>query len=152
MDDDFAAELRKLGAFIRIVPRFSYLHPYTNKLRFFEIPELFAYDTIMLLDCDTVVVQDPESLLDSRTFQARIEDGANVPHAIFERLFSMYGLMMSGKDYVSAVTAEEMIWYCNSGVLIFPVRVSAHVCPGMGKIYLRSRHTKRSARQRLFLL
>jgi SAM-dependent methyltransferase len=120
-DEGFADELRKLGGFIRIVPRFSYLHPYPNKLRFFEIPELFAYDTIMLLDGDTVVVQDPSPYIDGRTFQARIEDGANVPHAIFERLFSIYNMMMPGKDYVSAVTGEEMIWYCNSGVLIFPV-------------------------------
>ena len=58
-DPKFVEELGKWGVFVRIVKRFSESHPPSNKLRLFELPEVDSYDTIMLLDCDTVFVQDP---------------------------------------------------------------------------------------------
>ncbi|MFC7394397.1 class I SAM-dependent methyltransferase [Scopulibacillus cellulosilyticus] len=119
-DSSFVDELKKWGAFVRIVKRFSKAHPPSNKLRFFECPEINSYDTIMFLDCDTVIVQDPAPYIDGKHFQAKIANGCSVPHDVFKRLFKHYGLRMPRPEYRTSNKNQKTIWYCNTGVLIFP--------------------------------
>ncbi|SDN52653.1 hypothetical protein [Bacillus sp. OK048] len=119
-DPDFVKELEKWGVFVRIVHRFSVSHPPSNKLRLFELPEVSSYDTVMLLDCDTVIVQDPSPFMDGNHFQAEMAAGLTVPNNIFRNLFSHYGLPMPKENYLTAFSKQKTIWYCNAGVLIFP--------------------------------
>lgn len=119
-DREFVDELKKLGVFVRIVKRFSDDHPQSNKLRLFELEEINFYDTVMLLDCDTLVVQDPYPFIDGVHFQAEIAAGPTVPHYIFKKLFSHFRLNMLPLDYRTTITNTPTILYCNAGVLIFP--------------------------------
>lgn len=119
-DPEFVEELNKWNVFVRIVNRFSVTHPPSNKLRLFELPEVAAYDTIMLLDCDTVMVQDPYPFIDGQHFQAEMAAGATVPIHLFRTLFAHYQLPLPRQRYVTSVSRQQTIWYCNAGVLIFP--------------------------------
>jgi hypothetical protein len=119
-DPEFVAELNKLNVFVRIVNRFSVTHPPSNKLRLFELPEVTSYDTIMLLDCDTVIVQDPYPYIDGVHFQAEIAAGATVSIPLFQKLFVHYNLPFPKSRFFTSVTKRPTIWYCNAGVLIFP--------------------------------
>ncbi|KON88342.1 hypothetical protein AF332_17055 [Sporosarcina globispora] len=116
----FVKELNKLGAFVRVVKRFSKDHPQSNKLRLFEIPEINFYDSVLLLDCDTLVVQDPSPYIDGKYFQAEIAAGPTVPHYVFKSLFSHFGLNLLPLDYKTIVTNTKTMMYCNAGVLLFP--------------------------------
>jgi hypothetical protein len=119
-DPEFVAELKKWNVFVRIVKRFSVMHPPSNKLRFFELSEISSYDTIMLLDCDTVIVQDPYPFIDGYHFQAEIAAGATVSAPLFRKLLAHYNLMPPRQRYITSVSKQPTIWYSNTGVLIFP--------------------------------
>lgn len=119
-DPEFVLELKKWGVFVRIVKRFNENHPQSNKLRFFELPEIDFYDTIMFLDCDTIIVQDPSNYIDGKHFQAEIAAGATVPHDVFKEIFKHYDLKIPEQSYETALSKNSTIWYCNAGVLIFP--------------------------------
>ena len=128
-DPDYIREFERLGAFLRIVPRFDNRHGYSNKLRFLQLPELESFDTVMLMDCDTVVVQDPSPWLDGRVFQAKIADLPTLPHEIFEDLFRSFGLPVSPKSYRCNPGGDPTIWYCNAGVLAFPRSILPKLAP-----------------------
>jgi hypothetical protein len=120
-DPEFVEELEKWGVFVRIVKRFSISHPPSNKLRLFELPEVSSYDTIMLLDCDTIIVQDPYSFINGDHFQAEMAAGLTVPYNTFSKIFTYYRLPLPKQNYyLTAITRQKTIWYCNAGVLIFP--------------------------------
>ncbi|WP_409305791.1 methyltransferase domain-containing protein [Peribacillus sp. SCS-155] len=116
----YVQELKKWGAIIRIVPRFSPLHPPSNKLEFLRLKEIKSYDTVMLLDCDTVIVQDPASFIDGNHLQAKMANGCSVSYETFVSLFDHYELKIPGQNYITSVKKQRTIWYCNAGVLIFP--------------------------------
>lgn len=119
-DPEFVEELKKWGVFVRIVKRFSISHPPSNKLRLYELLEVSSYDTIMLLDCDTIIVQDPYPFIDGDHFQAEMAAGLTVPEHIFRNMFAHYRLPLPKQNYLTAITKQKTIWYCNAGVLIFP--------------------------------
>ncbi|WP_404324287.1 methyltransferase domain-containing protein [Cytobacillus firmus] len=128
-DDEFVRELKKWGAFVRIVKRFSEDHPQSNKLRFFELSEINYYDTIMFLDCDTIIVQDPLKYIDGKNFQAEMAAGATVPHELFKEIFYHYQLKVPERAYKTALSRISTIWYCNAGVLIFPKSILQQFFP-----------------------
>lgn len=122
-DSAFVEELKKWGAFVRIVKRFSTEHAPSNKLRFLELPETASYDTVMLMDCDTVIVQDPLKYIKGDKFQAAMAGMATVSHETFKSLFSHYNLPLPAQEFKTSFKSEPMIWYCNAGVLIFPQKI-----------------------------
>jgi hypothetical protein len=126
---EYVAEFKKWGAFVRVVPRFSYFHPQFNKLRLFDLPDVYAYDTIMLMDCDTIIVQDPSPFITGDTFQARIADRPTVTRDVFERLFARYGLTLPEETYKCTVTSHHTILGCSAGVLIFPQSIMRSFVP-----------------------
>jgi 2-polyprenyl-3-methyl-5-hydroxy-6-metoxy-1,4-benzoquinol methylase len=119
-DPAYAEELRRWGAFVRIIPRFSYLHPHSNKLRLLELAEVSSYDTIMLMDCDTIIVQDALPHVDGHALQGNVADGASVHSEVFEDLFQFYQIPPLKKESWRTFSQESAVWYCNTGVLIFP--------------------------------
>ena len=119
-DPEFVEELEKWGVFVRIVKRFSISHPPSNKLRLFELSEASSYDTIMLMDCDTIIVRDPQPFITGDHFQAAMAAGLTIPYNIFRNLFTYYRLPLPQQNYLTAISKQKTIWYCNAGVLIFP--------------------------------
>ena len=59
---------------MRLVELFSPLNRYSNKVRFFELPELACYETAVLLDCDVALVQDPTPYLAQPSLQLMLAD------------------------------------------------------------------------------
>ena len=128
IDPDYASEFERLGAFVRTLPRYCDRHPHSNKLRFLELPEIQAYDTVMLLDCDTLVVRDPWEYLDGDAFQAKLADIASIPQEVFQRVFAHFGLELPAQDFRCNPAGTPTIWYCNAGVLIFPHAILRDLC------------------------
>jgi len=118
-----------LGAKIRIVERFHPAHPQSNKLRFLELSELEYYECVILLDCDTLVVQDPAEFVDGDSVQARIAGYPTIPHEIFVELFNFYNMEIPEKKYRCAVSGDQTILYCNAGVIIIPIRFFVDFVP-----------------------
>jgi hypothetical protein len=131
--DDVTQEWRgsyeRLGATVRVVPRVSENHPPSNKLRFLQAPEARAADHVLLLDCDTIVVQEPGALFQDQPFAAKIADVATVSLATFASLFGEFGLPMPEVDQHCTVSGEPTIPYFNSGVLSFNRRGMEELVP-----------------------
>lgn len=129
VDPDYAREFERYGAIVRVVERFSDVHPHSNKLRLLELPELSSYDTVILLDCDTAIVQDPWPFLDGSVFQAKIADMPTVPHETFEKLFQHFALKLPSRKYRTDPGGTSTICYCNAGVLVFPKDILKRLAP-----------------------
>src|ERR1700747_2014485 len=54
----YIREMSRYGAEVRIVPTYNRDYPVTNKLRFMQQSDLSRYDHILLVDCDTLIVQN----------------------------------------------------------------------------------------------
>jgi 2-polyprenyl-3-methyl-5-hydroxy-6-metoxy-1,4-benzoquinol methylase len=120
---DYVREFERLGAFIRVVPRVSERHPYSNKLGFFGLPELRHYDTLLLLDCDTAVVRDPLPFIDGRSLQCKIADLPTLPHESLARVFAHFGVPLPPREHRCTQDGTPTIMYCNSGVVALPARL-----------------------------
>lgn len=126
---DYLTEFERLGALIRIVPPFNPGYPHSNKLRFFEQAEITEYDIAVLLDCDTILVQDPTPHLSHENFRAKIADLPTVSLQTFARLCDHFGLAMPEPTFRTTFDNVPTIWYCNSGVLVFPVHLIPRLVP-----------------------
>jgi len=120
VDDDYADLFRSLRASVHVVERVSARHGHSNKLRFLECPELVDCDVAVLLDCDTIVVDDPTPWLDRERFRARMAGNPSIPHDVFEELFRHFGLGRPVADWVCNPGGQPTVWYVNGGVLAFP--------------------------------
>jgi ABC-type polysaccharide/polyol phosphate transport system ATPase subunit len=120
VDASFKSHFERYGATVRIVPRYNLKCPVTNKIRFLQQEDILDYDTVILLDCDTIIVQDPSSFLSEKVFRAKISDGPTIPHEIFAVLFEFFGMPLPTQNYSCTVWGQKTIPYFNTGVLIFP--------------------------------
>ena len=128
-DPDRRAELEALGAQVRLVELFSPLNRYSNKVRFFELPELARYETAVLLDCDVALVQDPTPYLAQPALQLMLADLPTVPSARLAWLCERFGLAAPAPSYRTTCSQEPTIWYCNTGVMIMPTAWIGRVLP-----------------------
>lgn len=119
VDSLYRQEFEKYHADVRIVERFSDKHPQSNKLRFLQQPDLVHYQHVLLLDCDTIIVQDPSYELNMEGFSAKIADAPTVPLRIFESLFSYFKLPLPKENFKCTLTGTPTIPYFNAGVLLF---------------------------------
>lgn len=129
IDPDYLKRLEELNAFVFQVDRFSKLHGPSNKLQILRLPELRQYETVVLLDCDTVVVRDPSEYLRGTAFRAKIADLATVPHDVFAGVFDRYQMKLPDQCYRTNPGGQPTIWYCNSGVLVMPAAVLSTLGP-----------------------
>lgn len=116
-DPLYSRQFRDLGAKIRTVRPYSEVSPATNKLRFWQLPELASYQQAVCLDCDTIVVRDPLPPLQGPGLHARMVGLPTVPHDVFIKLFDAFGLKIPEQSYRCALSGEATIVYLNNGVL-----------------------------------
>ena len=109
----------RLGAQVHTVARVSERHPPSNKLRFLELDAARDADRAVLLDCDTIVVQEPHALFHGEALAAKIADFPTVPAPVFERVFQSFGLAMPERNLRCTFSEEPSIAYFNAGVLSF---------------------------------
>ncbi len=120
VDPAYKRQFEKYGAQVRIVSPYNPKHPHSNKLRFLQLPELKTFSIVMLLDCDTLVVQDFGGYLSSRRFKGKIAAAPTISSDLFSKLFDFFHLPMPTSDYKCTLTGTPTIPYFNAGVLVFP--------------------------------
>lgn len=131
--DDVTLEYRKqyesYGAVVHVVPHFNAAHPPSNKLRFLELPFLINAERVVLLDCDTVIVQEPLGLIAEKDFAAKIADLPTVTPEVFRSLFSTFELPLPQTCEQCTVHGEPIIPYFNAGVLSFSQKAMTSLVP-----------------------
>jgi hypothetical protein len=123
------ARYEKYGAHVRCVSRFSAHHAASNKLRFVELAEAANADRVVLLDCDTIVVQEPSELFDGEPLIAKMADVATVPTAVLHRILAEFGIASPPAICRCTVSDEPTIPYFNAGVLSFSSRAMKELVP-----------------------
>ena len=145
--------LAAYGAEVRGVSRFDLRGAAANKLQFLKAALAAAGDGVttaanaahadppappsdvatascfVLLDCDTVVVQDPLPWLRRGVVQAKIADLESVTHEHFVRLFRHYRLRLPPRRHLTTLTAVPTIPYCNSGFVSLPADLAGQLVP-----------------------
>lgn len=122
-------ELERYGAEVRVVPHFDHRNPPANKLQLFAAALETGAGFLLLLDCDTVVTRDLLPLLDRGTLQAKAADVPSVPHEVFERLFTRFGLPLPPRAVRPTFPDTLMIPYYNSGVVAMPAGLARRFVP-----------------------
>jgi ubiquinone/menaquinone biosynthesis C-methylase UbiE len=113
----YIREMSRYGAEVRVVPTYNREFPVTNKLRFLQQSDLSRYDHILLIDCDTLVVQNPLTALTSDRLQAKMVPRRSIPHELFEKIFRLFDLPLPERKYEYSVSKELSIPYFNTGVV-----------------------------------
>lgn len=129
LDPSFRGSFERYGAEVRIVPPFHQRNRSANKLQFFSEVRETDREMLLLLDCDTVVVQDPLPWMRRGSFQARIAPLPTVPPEVFERVFHHYDLPLPAREHVNGFAGTATIRYCNSGVILLPSDLARQVIP-----------------------
>ena len=138
---DLPAEVRarfeSLGAEVREVRRLDERSAFANKLQFFpealEEPE----EVLLLLDCDTVVVQDPLPFLRRGALRATLADVPSISQAAFRRTFRHFSLALPRRRFRTTFGDEPVIAYFNSGVLAMPAGIARDLEPAWRDYNLR---------------
>jgi len=108
----------KHGAEIFCVSPLDERHGPSNKLRFFELSQLDRYHHIVLLDCDTIVVQDPSSWVYASGFSAKPADQPTVAVDALCKYLTYYDIPVPYLDCHHDVADVPGLPYFNSGVII----------------------------------
>jgi hypothetical protein len=121
--------LEAYGAEIRIVPRFEPRNGSANRLQLFHALQDGNEQNFLMLDCDTLVVQDPLPLLRPDVFQARIAPLPTVTHEVFKRLFAHFGLPLPARSATTGYTGTPTIPYFNAGVFALSRDLAGRLVP-----------------------
>jgi hypothetical protein len=108
------------GAEVITVERYDLTHGHSNKIALLASPILAGHDIVVLLDCDTVVVQDPAPWLDPRAVAAKLADLPTVSLVELQAIFDHFKCAIPPARYYHELTGDACIAYCNSGVIVVP--------------------------------
>jgi hypothetical protein len=128
-EQSFRQAFESYGAEVRIVSPFHRRNPAADKLQFFPEAWEAGCEMLLLLDCDTVVVQDPLPWMRRGSFQAKIAPLPTVTPEVFERVFRHYGLPLPPREHVNSFTGTATIRYCNSGAILVPSDLARQIIP-----------------------
>jgi hypothetical protein len=136
LEREAQAELERWGAEVRVVSRFHPANPTANRLQL--IAELLGApeEVLLILDCDTIVVQDLLPHLQANFFQGKIAPSATVSDEVFERLFAHFDLPKPPRTYVNKLTGTPTIAYVNVGVLAIPTAIARVLAPSWRRFNL----------------
>jgi SAM-dependent methyltransferase len=123
------------GATVHIVPPFDMRNPTANKLRFLELPIAQDADRVLLLDCDTIIVQEPACLLQDADFLAKIVDAPTVKPEVFAAIFTALDIAIPPYNQRCTVRGEPIIPYFNTGVLSFSRKAMSTIVPEWIRIF-----------------
>lgn len=116
---EWVSALERYNAIVHRISRYSPKSPHSNKLQAFTIDALKQYKNVVLLDCDTLLLDDITDAVSGVDFAAKIADGATAPHAMLQTVFDFFEIPIPPQNQKTTVTKEDSIPYFNSGVLMF---------------------------------
>lgn len=128
-DGSFRQAFEGYGAEVRTVSPFHPRNPAADKLQFFPEAWESGREMLLLLDRDTVVVQDPLPWMRRGSLQAKIAPLPTVTPEVFERLFRHYGLPLPPREHVNSFTGTATIRHCNAGVILIPSALARQIIP-----------------------
>jgi hypothetical protein len=102
------------------VERYDPTHGHSNKIALLGSPILAGHDIVVLLDCDTVLVQDPARWLNRDAVAIKLGDLPTVSLAELQAIFRYYNCAIPSPRYHHELTGDACLAYCNSGVMIVP--------------------------------
>jgi hypothetical protein len=105
---------------VTTVERYDPTHGHSNKIALLGSPILAGHDIVVLLDCDTVLVQDPVRWLNRDAIAIKLADVPTVSLAELEAVFRHFKCPMPSPRYHHELTGDPCLAYCNSGVMIVP--------------------------------
>src|SRR4029077_11976826 len=100
------------------VERYDPTHGHSNKIALLGSPILAGHDIVVLLDCDTVLVQDPARWLNRDAVAIKLGDLPTVSLAELQAIFRYYNCAIPSPRYHHELTGDACLAYCNSGVMI----------------------------------
>jgi hypothetical protein len=135
VDTFYRNKFEQYRAIIHVVAPFDMRNPTANKLRFLELPIAREADRVLLLDCDTVIVQEPIGLLQDADFLAKIVDVPTVTPEIFAAIFAALDIAIPPANQRCTVRGEPIIPYFNSGVLSLSRRAIFTLAPEWIRVF-----------------
>jgi len=111
--DDYQAEVTP-------VERYDPTHGHSNKIALLGSSILSRHDIVVLLDCDTVLVQDPARWLNRDLVAIKLADLPTVSLAELQEIFCHFKCPVPSARYHHELTGDACLAYCNSGVMIVP--------------------------------
>ncbi|MCU1245024.1 MAG: putative glycosyltransferase [Acidobacteria bacterium] len=129
LQGDAREELEALGAETRIVSRFHPANPTGNRHQLLSELLVAPEQLLFLLDCDTIVVQDPLPYLRTDAFQGKVAPTPTVSDEVFERLFAHFHLVKPPRTHLARLSGTLMIPYFNAGVLAIPRALAQILAP-----------------------
>ena len=108
------------GAEVATVERYDPTHGHSNKIALLGSPILAGHDLVVLLDCDTVIVQDPARWFNQDAVAIKLADLPTVSLAELQAVFRHFKGPMLSASYCHELTGDACLAYCNSGVIIVP--------------------------------
>lgn len=122
-------KFERYSASVVDVQRFSARHPPSNKLRFLQFASTVDADRVILLDCDTIIVQEPRGLLCRADFGGKTADFQTVTADVFRELFDAFDATLPEPSQSCTVSGEPTIPYFNAGVLSFSRKAMKSLVP-----------------------
>src|SRR5215469_1222647 len=108
------------GTEVITIGRYDVTHPHSNKIALLNSPILAGHDIIVLLDCDTVIVQDPARWLNRDAVAIKLADLPTVSLAELGSIFRHLKCPVPLPRYHHELTGDACTAYCNSGVMVVP--------------------------------
>jgi hypothetical protein len=103
---------------IATIERYDLTHGHSNKIALLGSPILAGHDIVVLLDCDTVIVQDPARWLNRDAVAIKLADLPTVSLTELQPIFRHLKCPVPLPRYHHELTGDACIAYCNSGVMI----------------------------------
>jgi hypothetical protein len=120
VDESYRRALEELNVEVSVVQPFHPTNPYANKLRMLELGDGRRVDTLVALDCDTVVVDDIVPFLQDGAVAAKPADVDFLSQDQWRRIFSAFSLREPERAYTTTTFGQLTYPYFNSGVLLVP--------------------------------
>jgi hypothetical protein len=121
--------LKALGAEVHTVSRFHPNNPTANRLQLLDRLLNSPQRVLLVLDCDTIVVQDPLPFLNDEVFQAKIAPTPTVSDEVFDRLFAHFHLPKPPRSHLTTLDRAPTIPYFNVGVVAIPTATARILAP-----------------------
>jgi hypothetical protein len=120
VDADFRRRMEARDAEVRVVPRVDPRLPVANKLHMLDLAATDSFDTLVMLDCDVVVVGDVAPEISRHRLRGLPAGRSHIGAETWSRLYAALEIPEPAQDMVLSVSGERSHPYINSGVLFVP--------------------------------